>query len=368
MKGKSETSRRKGGKIRRTNTPEIQRRSFRETLTVEQMMKATPKCFGRSITRIRTTIDPHEIYKQKRLILRKQIPLPSSPIPPASMGCGLANRRPVSLVKILSPQEELQVASHYGSKSIPPAPHYMLTESHKSSLRKLAAMYETQNRFDLSSVVYEKLISSYHDMESYQAMGLRYQQCTPRDPRAYLYYLVLVSHFQNDPTMLTSLATSFLNGKEPNVFNCLSFRILTACHELGIIEASYTLGVMYRDAIYVKKDGKKALSYFQHAVNRGSHPSSLNNIGLMYSQGFGKTPANQELAFQYIKLAAELKEKKGCFNVALLYEIGQGCERDLEKAKEYYKEAATLGFKLANKHHKLVSKRILIETTCLGQF
>ncbi|AFX91420.1 secreted protein [Helicobacter pylori Aklavik117] len=45
------------------------------------------------------------------------------------------------------------------------------------------------------------------------------------------------------------------------------------------------------------------------------------------------------LTKKYFKKACDLKEGMGCYNLGVLYQNGEGVEKDLKKATQYYQKA-----------------------------
>jgi TPR repeat protein len=62
--------------------------------------------------------------------------------------------------------------------------------------------------------------------------------------------------------------------------------------------------------------------------------------------------------FWYSK-ACELGHAEACNNLAAFYEMGEGCERDLEIALDLYKKSANLGSLNGKKNLKIMQKDLL---------
>ncbi len=67
-------------------------------------------------------------------------------------------------------------------------------------------------------------------------------------------------------------------------------------------------------------------------------PKELVDLGMLSydKQDFSK-------ARKYFEKACELKDGGGCFRLGVLYEYGQGVEKDLTKAAYFYSKACKLG-------------------------
>ncbi len=66
------------------------------------------------------------------------------------------------------------------------------------------------------------------------------------------------------------------------------------------------------------------------------------NLGVLYQKGEG-VEKNLIKAAQLYTKACELKESFGCGALGMLYENGQGVEKDLRKATQFYSKACKLG-------------------------
>jgi TPR repeat protein len=65
-------------------------------------------------------------------------------------------------------------------------------------------------------------------------------------------------------------------------------------------------------------------------------------LGLMYQNGFGVTPDNNE-AFKWFERAAVRGNDSAQYNLALMYETGQGAKRDITLAIKWYRSSANQG-------------------------
>lgn len=70
----------------------------------------------------------------------------------------------------------------------------------------------------------------------------------------------------------------------------------------------------------------------------GPNPEELFNLGMLSydKQDFSK-------ARKYFEKACDLNNGWGCSNLGVLYEYGQGVEKDLTKATQYASKACKLG-------------------------
>jgi TPR repeat protein len=93
---------------------------------------------------------------------------------------------------------------------------------------------------------------------------------------------------------------------------------------------------------YLKKgDFEAALTQLRKAGGQGYAPA-LNEIGTMYSDGFG-VPKDEGEAVKWYRNGAERGYVGGQLNLAFMYENGRGVPRDYKAAFQWYSKAAAQG-------------------------
>lgn len=105
----------------------------------------------------------------------------------------------------------------------------------------------------------------------------------------------------------------------------------------GNINAQYELGLIYlRGSTSFHIDGEEAVRWFKKAAEK-EHLPSLNLLGYIYANGSQdkKIKANEEVAINYWKLAADKGFSEAQYNLANLY---------LKKANELWEVSASKGF------------------------
>lgn len=110
-------------------------------------------------------------------------------------------------------------------------------------------------------------------------------------------------------------------------------------------EELYQLGRKYSKGLGVKKDFKKAFTYYEKAANQGL-AEAQSALGYMYSHGKGVHP-NNTLALQWYKKAADQGLAKAQFNLGLMYQKGKGVLPDENIAYKWLKKAADQGHRKA---------------------
>jgi TPR repeat protein len=107
--------------------------------------------------------------------------------------------------------------------------------------------------------------------------------------------------------------------------------------ELGNVEATTRLGVLYQNGIGVKLDKKKAERLFRAAADRG------DAFGQTCLGAFLHSDERFEEAVRYFVLAANQGFTSAEFNLGCCYHDGKGTEVDLGKARYWFERAAAKG-------------------------
>ncbi|EPZ67550.1 beta-lactamase [Helicobacter pylori UM038] len=96
---------------------------------------------------------------------------------------------------------------------------------------------------------------------------------------------------------------------------------------------------------YEKQDFSKAKGYFEKAcdLNNGG---GCSNLGVLYQNGQGVEKDLIKAAYLYSR-ACELKDGWGCSFLGVLYYNGDGVKQDSKKAVALFEKACKLGYKKA---------------------
>ena len=94
--------------------------------------------------------------------------------------------------------------------------------------------------------------------------------------------------------------------------------------------AQNNLGIMYSAGFGVEHDAIEAVRWYRRAAEQG-HPGAQNNLGRMYQFGFGIDLDYTE-AERWYRLAAEQGFPDALRNLGLIYLNGTGLPRDLVSA------------------------------------
>ena len=95
---------------------------------------------------------------------------------------------------------------------------------------------------------------------------------------------------------------------------------------------------------------------YQSAADQ-EHPRAQYNLGVMYENGQGVEKNLQKAAELYQKAADQGDPNSQC-NLGFMYSNGQGVEKNLQKAAELYQKAADQGLEVAKNNLKDKSLQI----------
>ena len=126
--------------------------------------------------------------------------------------------------------------------------------------------------------------------------------------------------------------------------------------EQGILEAQYTLGLMYYEGEGVPQDYAEALKWFRLAAEQGD-PRGRLGLGLMYFKGEG-VPQDHAEAFKWLRLAAEQGDPSAQSSLGLMYHEGQSVPQDFVRAHKWVNLAASRS--TGEKREKRVEARDLV--------
>jgi serine/threonine protein kinase len=143
--------------------------------------------------------------------------------------------------------------------------------------------------------------------------------------------------------ILNSALADRLDGKPQE-----AAKLFRQAADLGSANAMRELGEIYSNGEGVPKNDLTAMQWFLHAEAAGNSDAMLSLAG-MYLLGNEAVPQSDEEAAKWFQKAADLKNPAGVYDLAKMYEEGQGVTRDMEKARQLYRQAAALGNALAQR-------------------
>eukprot|EP01124_Arcella_intermedia_P027079 TRINITY_DN5224_c0_g1_i1.p1 TRINITY_DN5224_c0_g1~~TRINITY_DN5224_c0_g1_i1.p1 ORF type:complete len:331 (+),score=75.40 TRINITY_DN5224_c0_g1_i1:83-994(+) len=109
---------------------------------------------------------------------------------------------------------------------------------------------------------------------------------------------------------------------------------------------------MYERGYYVKRDLSLSDKYFEKALPQLQLSAKLGDsealcdIGYCFDKGY-KVKRDKKKAFSFYESSAALNYPRGQSNLGYMYNTGEGVQEDINKALELFKTAADAGFPLA---------------------
>lgn len=105
------------------------------------------------------------------------------------------------------------------------------------------------------------------------------------------------------------------------------------------------LGIIYNDGLCTDVDMDKAIEYYQKAVDLGDDLAK-SNLADIFRKGTNGVPKDLERAFA---LYQSCRLPYGYYRVGEALEYGYGTEKDIDRAKQYYRIAYREGHPLAKR-------------------
>lgn len=85
----------------------------------------------------------------------------------------------------------------------------------------------------------------------------------------------------------------------------------------------------------------KCIENLKNACDQND-PNALAQMGVYYYHGDCDLEQSHEQAFAYYRRAAELGQTKAMLNLGAMFEEGEGCEKDVHKAANIYRELTSI--------------------------
>jgi TPR repeat protein len=110
--------------------------------------------------------------------------------------------------------------------------------------------------------------------------------------------------------------------------------------EQGVAAAEYNLGVMYANGDGVTRDVHEAVKWLQKAADAGI-PMGRDELANLYGSS---AVANYAKSLEGHRKSAEGGNPTAQFDLALMYDLGRGTQRDYAQAMKWYRAAADQGY------------------------
>ena len=122
----------------------------------------------------------------------------------------------------------------------------------------------------------------------------------------------------------------------------------------GDAESQYKLGLNYIYGTDVPKDPATAASWFRKSADQGYLPAR-RELGILLASGEAGE-VNMDKAIEYLSEAADQLDPSALYHLGLMYEVGIGVPKDLQKAVRCLAYAAEMGFPGADTDAERVDK------------
>jgi len=135
-------------------------------------------------------------------------------------------------------------------------------------------------------------------------------------------------------------------------YRYLTFVLLTLLFSTSLAVSAYSGQYEDADAAYERGDYATAYRLIKPMAEQGKAAAQFN-LALMYDNGQGVTK-NYAEAVKWFRRAAEQGDADAQFNLALKYAKGQGVPQDYTEAMKWYRKAAEQGYAQAQNNLALM--------------
>ncbi|MBY6047279.1 tetratricopeptide repeat protein [Vannielia litorea] len=122
----------------------------------------------------------------------------------------------------------------------------------------------------------------------------------------------------------------------------LALTVLIPAAEAGNADAQNVYAIALKDGEGTEADPQAAIEWYEKAVAQG-HQKAMNNLAHLYQWGVGDVAPDHEKARALYQQALDSGYGAAGNGMGLIYEYGQGVEKDLAKAAEFYAIGAEAG-------------------------
>ena len=148
---------------------------------------------------------------------------------------------------------------------------------------------------------------------------------------------------QGDPEALYHVGVYYATGDVVSQDYKISKDYLEQADQKDCFDATFQLGVLHMFGFGVEKDIHKALTYFERAAENGQADAAAW-AGQIYEYGTDGIEVDHQKAFNLYMIAAEQDNEEAMWYVIQGYLLGQGAEKDFDKAYEWFQKAEAMGY------------------------
>ncbi|WP_011608305.1 tetratricopeptide repeat protein [Histophilus somni] len=135
-----------------------------------------------------------------------------------------------------------------------------------------------------------------------------------------------------------------------------AFPLFKQLAEQGDANAQHNLGLMYEYGDGITQNDQQAVYWYTKAAEQG-YANAQNNLGLMYTDGGKGITQNYKQAVYWYTKAAEQGYANAQYNLGVMYANGQGVQRNVSKAKQYYRLACDNGLNIGCQTYAKLDKK-----------
>ncbi|GES98810.1 kinase-like domain-containing protein [Rhizophagus clarus] len=158
---------------------------------------------------------------------------------------------------------------------------------------------------------------------------------------------------------INMLGYCYENGIGTDINKQKAFELYRKAADLGNNIAQYELALLYINEEDIEKDYKKAFELSEKSA-KGNYLGGIMILGYCYENGIG-THINKRKAFELYQRAFKLNQKMANlgnslaqYNLALMYENGDGIKKDLDLATYWYEKSAERGNQDAQRQYSRI--------------
>ncbi|GBB84168.1 hypothetical protein RclHR1_01080024 [Rhizophagus clarus] len=136
---------------------------------------------------------------------------------------------------------------------------------------------------------------------------------------------------------MINLAVCYEKGIGTDIDEQKAFELYQKVADSGNSTGICNLGWCYYNGIGIDVNTNMAFKFFQKAADLGNS-DGVNSLGSYY-YGIG-TDISKQMAYELYQMAANLENDLAQYNLALMYENGDGIKKDINQAIYWYKKSA----------------------------
>jgi uncharacterized protein len=214
-------------------------------------------------------------------------------------------------------------------------------QGHPYAEYALGTIYLEKKMWPKAIHYYERAAKQNYDLAAF-SLAMVYREREPKKPeKAYEWFLVAAKQGHREAEYYTGLYNQLGRGTTKNMQQAVFW------YERAALKKEKN--ALYHLALILMRNQKKPDSYIRRLLEQAAvleHPHAQYNLAVMYQKGDG---VDQDLrkAFLWYEKAAEADLDIAQYNLGMLYLQGLGTEKDVRKARMLLEKAAEHGLEVA---------------------